>query len=237
MEFGYKSDRGRKRELNEDSYLLFGNDDYVLCAIADGMGGHNAGEIASSMAIRKLKEFDETEGFFTDTENKLRKCIAEINAYVYQQSISASQYAGMGTTLTVAVVTKQRLYFAHVGDSRAYLIDDGIRQVTKDHSYVSELVASGSITEEDAKTHPDRKGITKAIGTEKNVEPDIFVMESDLSRTIFLCSDGLTDYLSKEEIYEMIKKSPSLQLAVDKLVDMANEDGGSDNITVVAVRI
>ncbi len=237
MEFGYKSDTGRKRKLNEDSYLLFGNDDYVLCAIADGMGGHNAGEIASSMAIRKLKEFDETTGFRTDTENRLRRCIAQINGYVYQHSIAFSQYAGMGTTLTIAVVTKQKVYFAHVGDSRAYLIDEGILQVTKDHSYVSELVESGSISEEDAKTHPDRKGITKAIGTEKTVEPDVFVMESDVPRTIFLCSDGLTDYLSKEEIHAMIKKSPSLQLAVDKLVDMANEDGGSDNITVVAVRI
>ncbi len=237
MEFGYKSDRGRKRQLNEDSFLLFGNDDYVLCAIADGMGGHNAGEIASSMAIRKLKEFDETYGFQKNPEEKLQQCIREINAQVYQYSISSSKYAGMGTTLTIAVVQKQKLYFAHVGDSRAYLIDKGIRQVTKDHSYISELVASGSITEEDAKTHPDRKGITKAIGTEQTVEPDVFSIDSDAPGTIFLCSDGLTDYLSKEEIHQMIQNSPSLQSAVDRLVDMANEDGGSDNITVVAVRI
>ena len=233
MDYGYKTDTGRVRELNEDRYLFINEDDYILLAVADGMGGHNAGDIASQMAIDEILKYNLKLGFYENTVENIKDCIEKVNEKVYRYGIDNPGCHGMGTTLTLSIIINNNVYFANVGDSRGYIINDSIEKITIDHSYVEELVKIGKLTEEEAKSHPNRNQITRAIGTSKNVEIDIFTFDKKDNDIICLCTDGFTNMLSEDEILSEFRSCETLQQAVDKLVSAANADGGSDNITVV----
>jgi protein phosphatase len=225
----WKTDTGRRRLRNEDAYVF----DPPLFAIADGMGGARAGEVAAGIAAAALR--DERLGVVD--EASLESAIAEANRRVWERSVADPATAGMGTTVTVAFVDApaSQIVFGHVGDSRAYrLRGDVLEQVTTDHSLVAELVESGVLTPEEAERHPQRSAITRAVGTERAIEVDVFTVPAELDDLVLLCSDGLTDMLSKDEIAGVIlgaERDPAS--AADALVAAANAHGGEDNITVV----
>ena len=233
MDYGYKTDAGKVRDLNEDRYLFVNEDDYVILVVADGMGGHNAGDIASTIAIDEVLKYNLNKGFLEDTEESLKECIDVTNRKIYDYSISNPDCHGMGTTLTMAVIIKDKVYIANVGDSRAYIINDEIERITVDHSYVEELKIMGRITEEEAINHPNKNQITRAVGTEKEVETDIFTKELNKKDVILLCTDGLTNMVMEDEILSIVRSAGTLQKAIDTLVLTANMNGGRDNITVV----
>jgi len=229
---GYaKSDTGRVRECNEDSFLC----KPPLFVVADGMGGHVAGEIASKTATEVINDYVMQHARTEEPAILLAAAINEANREVYRLSRENSQYAGMGTTVTTAYVEGNKIYWSHIGDSRIYLIrDDDILQVTPDHSLVSELVRSGNITAEEALTHPQRNILTRAVGTGESVMPanGNFVWQED--DILLLCTDGLTNMVKETDILDLVRtKRPDAAWIVDNLVKMANYAGGVDNITVL----
>jgi protein phosphatase len=219
------TDPGRKRRHNEDAYVV----EPPLFAVADGMGGAQAGEVASRLAAGALREGG----------GRLEDLIQEANRRVHQRSIEDPGAAGMGTTMTVAVVEDGTVRFGHVGDSRAYLIREGrLEQLTDDHSLVGELVRSGRLSPEEAESHPQRAVITRALGTEPDVDVDTFTVEAEPDDIYLLCSDGLTDMVSGSEILALVERSGGdLDEAARGLVNAANAGGGDDNITVVLFQI
>jgi len=237
-----KTDIGKKRKHNEDDFFVstieFGPLPNI-CIVADGMGGHKAGSYASKTAITSLCSFVEEHHEVSlesddDIIQFLKRAITHVNYKLYTKSESDSQYKGMGTTLTVATVVEGVLYTAHVGDSRLYTIGDrGMNQITKDHSLVQEMLSEGVISNSEAKEHPKRHVITRAVGTYEKVQVDTYSSSLEGVRYIFLCSDGLTNMLSDEEIYNIIIKDAGLEEKVDELIVFANERGGVDNITVI----
>ena len=237
MDYGYKTDKGQIREQNEDRFLFCDKKDYVLLAVADGMGGHNAGELASTLAIEAVRSFHEQTGFGGQVEEKLLQCVSNANQRVYRHALSHPDSKGMGTTLTLAVLLDRRIVVAHVGDSRAYVINEGIRRLTVDHSYVEELRQAGKISDEEAKTHPRRNQITRALGTELTVTADIVQEELEAEAVVLLCSDGLTNMIEEKEIFDCVKNSATMQEAMNQLTKKANENGGTDNITVVGLKL
>ena len=229
---GVITDTGRKRRRNEDAYVC----EPPLFAIADGMGGAQAGEVASRLAAAALKESGaKTLG----GEQRISDLIQEANRRVYDRSSSDPNTSGMGTTITVALVENGNVAFGHVGDSRAYLIRDGrMEQVTEDHSLVNELMKSGKLSREEAETHPQRSVITRALGTDPDVDADTFTIEAQAGDVFLLCSDGLTDMVGEREIQELVERNrENLDAALKSLVKAANRGGGEDNITVVAFEI
>lgn len=233
MDYGYKTDTGMIREINEDRYLYVNEEEYTLLAVADGMGGHNAGDVASSMLIDEILKYNLKCGFLNDTEINIEKCIKQANEKIYKHAIEKPGCHGMGTTVTMAIIKGDKVFFANVGDSRGYVIKDSLEKITIDHSFVEELVMQGRITEEEAKNHPNRNHITRAIGTNSSVHVDIFTVDKSKNDIILLCTDGFINMLDEKEIVDEIKSSINLQEAVDKLVSKANDNGGCDNITVV----
>lgn len=231
-----KTDKGKKRQINEDYVLTLKSDKYCLLLVADGMGGHNAGEIASRIAAITVRDFVFEK--FNDYENKeelLRDSIVKCNEKVFEESQRQNEFNGMGTTITCCLLNGGKLYTGHVGDSRAYVYsDNGLKKITQDHSLVQELINNGSITEKEAFSHPQRNVITRAIGTEKYIVVDTMVEDIDQNAIVILCTDGLTSYVSNEEIQKilMIKREE----AVEELINLANERGGSDNISIVVAR-
>ena len=229
----WKTDTGRRRMRNEDAYVF----EPPLFAIADGMGGARAGEVAAGIAAAALR--DERLGVVD--EASLEATIAEANRRVWERSVADPATAGMGTTVTVAFVDAPtaQIVFGHVGDSRAYrLRGDVLEQVTTDHSLVAELVESGVLTPEEAERHPQRSAITRAVGTDRAIEVDVFTAPAELDDLVLLCSDGLTDMLSKDEIAAVIvgaDRDPDA--AATALVAAANAQGGEDNITVVLFEV
>ena len=225
----WRTDTGRRRMRNEDAYVF----EPPLFAIADGMGGARAGEVAAGLAAAALKDGRTAVA----DEASLQAAIAEANRRVWERSVADPSTAGMGTTVTVAFVDApaEQVVFGQVGDSRAYrLRDDVLEQITTDHSLVAELVQSGVLTPEEAERHPQRSAITRAVGTESAIEVDVFTVPAELGDLVLLCSDGLTDMLTKNEIAETIldaERNPD-EAAV-ALVAAANANGGEDNITVV----
>jgi PPM family protein phosphatase len=223
------TDTGRRRMRNEDAFVF----EPPLFAIADGMGGARAGEVAAGIAAAALKEGRQT---VTD-ESSLEAVIEEANRRVWQRSTSDPGTSGMGTTVTVAFVdaAADRVVFGQVGDSRAYrLRDDHLEQVTTDHSLVAELVRSGVLTPEEAERHPQRSAITRAVGTESAIDADVFSVSAEPGDLFLLCSDGLTDMLGADDIAATIlgaDRNPAA--AGEALVAAANAEGGEDNITVV----
>ena len=227
------TDTGKRRLGNEDAYVF----EPPLFAIADGMGGARAGEIAADLAASALEEASAE----TRDAAELATVIAEANRRVWERSRADPATAGMGTTVTIALVDASAgtILFGHVGDSRAYRLRDGIlEQVTTDHSLVAELVESGVLTPEEAERHPQRSAITKAVGTEPSVDADVFTLDTLPSDLFLLCSDGLSDMLSEEEIAAAIESANrDPEAAGDALVAAANARGGEDNITVVLFEI
>lgn len=238
MEIGVFSHTGKVREINEDSYYISSND-MNLFIVADGMGGHNAGEIASDIAVHSVVSFMEKRETLNMEENVceiLQESVSEANKKIFLKAKLEQEYQGMGTTLT-AVLLLSKLYVAHVGDSRAYLIrDHSISQITRDHSLVGELLREGSITEEEAKVHPQRNMITRALGTDEDVTIDTYTLEIQSNDIIFLCTDGLSNLIEKEEMKSALMDCSNVQKACEHLVALANERGGYDNSTVVAIK-
>jgi PPM family protein phosphatase len=220
------SDPGRKRRRNEDSYVI----DPPLFAVADGMGGAQAGEIASKLAASAVRSGD---------PGRLEELIQEANRRVHQRSVEDAAASGMGTTLTVAEIVGERVTIGHVGDSRAYLVRDGsLEQLTQDHSLVAELVRSGKLTPEEAEQHPQRSVITRALGTDPDVDVDTFAVEPRSGDLFLLCSDGLTSMVDDRMIERLVEeKRGDLDGLVKALIRAANKGGGEDNITVIAFEI
>ena len=231
-QLGYGTDTGRKRRRNEDAYVV----EPPLFAIADGMGGAQAGELASSLAAGAVREDEAAAG---SGERRVAELIQEANRRVYERSSQDAAASGMGTTMTVAFVGDVNVAFGHVGDSRAYLIRDGkLEQLTEDHSLVAELVRSGKLSPEEAETHPQRSVITRALGTDPDVDVDTFSIETAPDDLFMLCSDGLTSMVEDDVILQTIEKNrDNLQTAAKALIRAANKGGGEDNITVVFFEI
>jgi protein phosphatase len=223
------TDTGRRRMRNEDAYVY----EPPLLAIADGMGGARAGEVAAGIAAAALKEKRRS----VMDEASLEAAIDEANSRVWQRSVADPGTSGMGTTVTAAYVDApgERVVFGQVGDSRAYrLRGEELEQVTTDHSLVAELVRSGVLTPEEAERHPQRSAITRAVGTESAIDADVFSVPADIGDLFLLCSDGLTDMLRPHEIASTILAADSDPVAAgEALVAAANANGGEDNITVV----
>jgi PPM family protein phosphatase len=225
------SDTGRKRRRNEDAYVARP----PVFAVADGMGGPRAGEVASGIAASAVRA-DETGG---DGEARVAELILQANRRVYERSAEDASVSGMGTTMTVAVVGDGGVAIGHVGDSRAYLARGGeLRQLTDDHSLVAELVRGGKLSPEEAEHHPQRSVITRALGTDPDVDADVFTVEPQEGDVFLLCSDGLTTMVSDAAILQVLERHPrDLDRAVKELVRLANKAGGEDNITVVAFEV
>lgn len=237
------SDIGKCRKNNEDAYYISAGDDPAenLYLVADGMGGLNAGEVASSSAIEAFlahfwKEMKHAES--EDVLDLLTGAMAAANLEVYKKSNSAREYAEMGTTLVAAAIREDKVYVAHVGDSRAYLFRKReMLPLTTDHSYVMELVKLGNITKEEAATHPKRNVITRAVGIKESVEVDTNIHPLKKGDMVLLCSDGLSGMLKDEEMAKILNKRTTLEKKAAILVEEANKKGGHDNISLILVEI
>jgi protein phosphatase len=232
VQLGHGTDTGKKRRRNEDDYVV----EPPLFAIADGMGGAQAGELASNLAAGAVRG---GEGVASSGEDRVVELIQEANRRVYQRSSQDAAVSGMGTTMTVALVEDDSVVFGHVGDSRAYVIRDGkLEQLTEDHSLVAELVRSGKLSPEEAETHPQRSVITRALGTDPDVDVDTFSIPTRPGDLFMLCSDGLTSMVEDDVILQSVEKHrDNLQAAAKALIRTANKGGGEDNITVVFFEI
>lgn len=230
--FAGASDTGRKRRRNEDAYVVAP----PLFAVADGMGGAQAGEVASRLAKAALEDTD--SGSLKGSE-RVVSLIQEANRRVYERSNADPEASGMGTTMTVALVEGEHVIFGHVGDSRAYMLRDGrMEQLTEDHSLVNELLKSGKLSPEEAETHPQRSVITRAVGTDPDVDVETFTVDAQAGDVFLICSDGLTDMVDDEEIFGVLDRhQDDLDRAAKALVSAANRGGGVDNITVVTFAI
>lgn len=232
MNFSALTDRGLVREINEDAYLA----EPPLFAVADGLGGHQAGEIASKLALKIIKNHLQRK--ITETEilkKELIQGVKKANQAIYQASKKESRFEGMGTTLTLVYYLKPTLFIAHVGDSRAYLFRRGkIFQLTEDHSVVRELIKRGEILEEEALTHPLRGALTQAVGTNSQIHVDLLSLLLKAKDRLLLATDGLTSHLSEKEIAQIVL-GKELEEATYLLVEKAKEKGGYDNITVILI--
>ena len=237
---------GQVRPLNEDSWQIAGESETGhlwesrgrLLIVADGMGGHAAGEIASRLAVDVLyQHYYDEDGVPIPPAIRLERAVTEANLSVYEQAVTVDAQSGMGTTLVAAVVHEGRVLIANVGDSRAYLIRHGeATQITNDHSWVAEQVKLGAITEEQAQTHAYRNLVTRCLGHRPGMQVDIFEHRLRTGDTLLLCSDGLSNQVSDSELAAVLSEQEP-EPAVQALIDMANEKGGPDNITAVAARV
>lgn len=229
------TDVGKCRGHNEDSVFAITSGGSAIAIVADGMGGHQAGEVASSMAIELIKKELTKKEDIEDLIGLMKKAYINANSEIYNYAKENQKVMGMGTTLVSAVVTDGKLIVANVGDSRAYEIKGRkINQITKDHSYVQSLIDSGMITKEQAMNHPKKNYITRAMGTEESIKADIFVKDY-IGQTVLLCSDGLSGLVTDKEILDIVLKSENTEAAAKALVMSANEHGGTDNITVAII--
>ena len=229
------TDRGRRRQINQDAvyYSVYPVGNLPnLFIVADGMGGHNAGELASRFTVESIVDY-----IGKAAEDRpiplLSHAIHQANENVIEKAKTEKSLEGMGTTVVAATIQGSYLYVANVGDSRLYLIDKDITQITRDHSLVEEMIRVGELKREDARTHPDRNVITRAIGVKEPVRIDFFDMKLEKGDIILLCSDGLTNMVEDRDILKLVKKSGSLKEAASRLVTEANKNGGKDNISVV----
>ncbi len=235
-----KTDIGKAREMNQDFYYISTqNSNIQLYILADGMGGYNGGEIASRLATESVISY------FEDNFNKIehekeeflkliKDAIVYANTIVYEKSKTSEDLQGMGTTLEVCFIYNNKVYIGHVGDSRVYLIrKEIIRKLTKDHSYVQQLVEDGKITREEANHHPKKNMLTKALGCTPYVEPDIRARNIEKQDVLLMCSDGLTNMVDDKTIYQIVNENP--EKAPERLVELANNAGGYDNVTVITI--
>lgn len=240
MEYAYLTDPGKVREHNEDSVIIVKNhnNEYLL-AVADGMGGHRGGEIASSIAISHIGKSFRELGKLGNKEDAIlwiKNVVSEANVQIYKYTEENPESAGMGTTIVMALLTKEYLLFGNIGDSSGYVYKDNqIHKITNDHTLVNLLLKSGEITEEEAKDHPRKNVLMKALGATTNVEMDIFDVETDVEG-IFLCSDGLTNMLEDEQIAKVLNEELTAEEKMNKLIIKANNRGGTDNISAAFLK-
>ena len=233
MNVAYRTHVGLVRASNQDALLLVPGK-YDLYGVADGMGGHKAGDIASLMAVTLLRRFLTEE---KPSEDRFRRGIEETNLMIYEEQLYRPDLSGMGTTLTAIWEDKKRVLLGHVGDSRAYLLRKGrIRQVSQDHSMVAELVRDGLITPEEAARHPYRNIITRALGADETVEVDVREIEKRAGDIYLICSDGLSEYVHEDQMQEILVEC-DLEDAADLLLSLALEGGGRDNISLVIAEV
>ena len=241
MDIGYKSHIGNLRTKNQDAYLVLEqpSEKVVILAVADGLGGHNAGEIASSTLVKEMKEKFEKINIIDGQqiqEQVIIEVIKEINSMIYEMGNEDVNLSKMGTTLCLSIIANRQAYIFHVGDSRAYIINEKeILQLTRDHSLVEQLILQGEISREEAEAYPNKNVITRAIGTDEEIEVDYYQCELKSGDTILLCTDGLTNEVEVEEIKNIINEY-SCKEAAEVLIEKANEYGGHDNITVIVYK-
>lgn len=242
MFFAGRTDAGKERDINEDSFLIHTDSALKILAVADGMGGHAAGEVASKLAVDLLHQFiseqccDLLESISPEEISKLTgKLMHHVNTQIVKKSFSKPDLYGMGTTLTVALIKDNILTVGHVGDSRAYLINQRkADQLTEDHSLVNELIKNGQIDKEEAEAHPQRHILTRALGTSEFLEPFLYQCNLNGDEHILLCTDGLYSLVKSEELQSVVlTRGRNLNDAADSLVELANQRGGHDNITIV----
>ncbi len=229
------TDVGCVRAMNQDSYFCSTNPVGPfpnLFIVADGMGGHKAGDYASRYAIQTFVEY------VTHTKDKLLRLmdmgIDEANRKVLEKSREQKELAGMGTTMVVAYIEKNQLYVANVGDSRLYLIGEEINQVTEDHSYVAAMMRAGELTKDEARNHPEKNVITRAVGVSRKVRADFFEVDLKPRDRILLCSDGLSNMVDDDTMYDILSCC-EMEASADKLIKEAKENGGTDNITAIVI--
>lgn len=235
-----KTDIGKERKINEDFYYISKPGDKIkLFILADGMGGYNAGEVASKMATEAVRDyiqnnFEKNKSSKELIEKLMQDAIEYANTEVYEHSQKQKELSGMGTTLDVCLIYNSRIYVGHIGDSRVYRIrKEFMRKITRDHSYVQTLVEDGKITKEEAFNHPKKNMLTKALGCTPKAEPDIYTKTFIKDDIILMCSDGLTNMVKENDIYNIIKQEK--ENSAESLVKQANDNGGYDNITVVTI--
>jgi serine/threonine protein phosphatase PrpC len=223
-----RTDPGRRRRRNEDAYVVAP----PLFAVADGMGGAQAGEVAARLATAAFREYHEADEL--PGEERLAAIIQEANRRIYERARVDTEVSGMGTTVTAALLEAGRIVIGHVGDSRAYRLRSGrLEQLTDDHSLVADLVRGGRISPQEAETHPQRSVITRALGTDPEVDVDSLAVDAESGDVYLICSDGLTTMIGDEEILAILGRAKSLESAGKDLVKAANRRGGEDNVTVV----
>lgn len=235
-----KTDKGNVRDSNQDAYAVGEfSDEVVWSVVCDGMGGAAGGNIASALAVKVIS--DKINASYRDQmrdgsiKNMLDSALTAANIEVFDFAEAQPELRGMGTTVVCAIVRDNQAYIAHAGDSRAYVINNGsIRQITTDHSMVQDLLLRGQITPEEAEHHPNKNIITRAVGVDKGIEIDFEQIDLDDEDTLLLCTDGLSNYVSNEEMLELMSDGKHYAFA-DRLVKKANENGGGDNITVVVI--
>jgi protein phosphatase len=235
------SDVGKEREINEDYfYISFPDDNVQLYILADGMGGYQGGEIASKLAVTSAKNYiisnyDGTGKEKEDLADLVKNALQYANMVVYEKANSQKELNNMGTTMDICLIYQNKVFIAHVGDSRVYrLRKEFFRKITKDHSYVQKLVDEGKITKEEGASHPKKNMLMKAVGCTPYVEPDILIKGFLNGDVILMCSDGLTNMVTEDDICKIIKENPTD--ATKLLVQKANDNGGKDNITAVIIR-
>ena len=240
MQTFYMTDAGKVRTHNEDNVTIISNknNEFIL-AVADGMGGHKAGEIASSIAIEHITESFETKdslGKKEDAIEWLRIIVKEINDMIFSYTSSHPESKGMGTTLVIAVKTNDYILYGNIGDSSGYALkNEKLHKINKDHTLVNLLVSNGELTPEQAKFHPRKNLLTRALGANDPIEIDIFDVDNTVD-ALFLCSDGLTNMVTDEQIEKVLNTKSSIEEQVDKLIKKSNMRGGTDNISVAYLR-
>ena len=238
LKHSYKTDVGRVRSHNEDAVQIFQNDQLTIMVVADGMGGHAAGDVASKMAITAVAEQFNHDLHFADKEAVgawIDQLFEKVNAeiFAFGKKISARQ---IGTTMVVTVVMKEFITFASIGDSRAYILAyDKLRQITKDHTFVRELVEKGQISERAAKHHPNKNVINKALGAAEKLEYDFLTLENYDVDAVLLCTDGLTNLVEDQEVLAVLKTDIKTDVKVEQLIEKANARGGRDNVSIALV--
>jgi protein phosphatase len=247
MRVGFRTDTGKKRTINEDALLVLPGDS--LFAVADGVGGGNSGEIASRSAVNGIEGFlkgnpiahaEDMDGKYRDNWFKgyFFRCFRKINSDIRSTAQEKPENEGMATTAVAAYFDGGTLYLTNIGDSRAYIIRSGeITQLTEDHSYVAGLVSTGSLTKNEAREHPRKNMITRALGAWPDAEPDFYRFNTEQDDRLLLCTDGLHGELTDEEICEAVNSGADLNKVCKRLVDGANDRGGRDNITAVCVEV
>lgn len=239
MRVGYLTDKGRRRTQNEDAILVL--EDKGIFILADGVGGNMSGEIASQSSVDTLEKFVQCNPpeFLVGRKeifNYLRNAVKYVNQYILQLSTTNPDYVGMATTLIFAYLKGNTMYIANIGDSRVYLVHDGaINQITEDHTYVNDLLKMGAITEEEAKKHNRKNIITRAIGENACNDPDCFSFELSEDDKVLICSDGLYDEVNEKAILTNMLKAEDPGECAEELVNMANDHGGNDNISVICI--
>ena len=238
VKFTVESDRGLKRTINEDRAAFYERPDHFKLAIlADGMGGHNAGDVASEMALTQLASMFETasaEQLAEQPQAWLQQCAAKINEAIYHYALTHEDCNGMGTTLIAVLLNEALCTIVHIGDSRVYhFTSEGPQLITSDHSFVNALLKTGQISEEEAQNHPNKNFILKAVGTEKRVEPDFYTVTLRPNEYLLICSDGLSNKMTAMDMAAIVFNEQSMVQKGQQLVELANANGGEDNISVV----